>query len=356
VVPQAIAGGWTPGELRSAARRELLRTDPEGATDRAVTAAQDADVSLVPAEHDMATIVATADAATARAITDALDAEAARLRREGDTRPVGQLRVSALAAFVLGEQQAARPNVEVLVTMDYTTWLGLTRNPGEVSGYGPVTDSMAREMSRDAALRRLILDPMTGSTLDLGRRCYRPSAALRRLVEARDRSCRFPGCQRPATHADIDHRRNYDDGGPTSRWNLHSLCRKHHNLKTSGAWAVTLHPDGSETWVSPFGKSYIVPAAAYPMYGPVDTGPPEAAISDELPDDPDPFCDLVSPSALSDVPGLDPDRAPPDFTAAEIDQILDAQLDAHIDATLAAVRWPTYAAALEHEMAGLGIA
>jgi hypothetical protein len=73
VVPQAIAGGWTPGEVRSAARRELLRTDPEGATDRAEAAAQDSNVSLVPTEHDMATIVATADAVTARAITDALD-------------------------------------------------------------------------------------------------------------------------------------------------------------------------------------------------------------------------------------------------------------------------------------------
>jgi hypothetical protein len=351
VVPQAIAGGWTPGELRSAARRELLRTDPEGATDRADAAAQDANVSLVPEEHDMATVVATTDAVTARAITDALDSEAARLRREGDSRPVGQLRVDALAAFVLGEQQAARPNVEVLLTMDLTTWLGLTRNPGEVSGYGPITDSMAREISRDAGLRRLITDPMTGSAVDLGLRCYRPSAPLRRLVEARDRCCRFPGCQRPAIHCDIDHCIDAHAGGPTSRCNLHPLCRKHHNLKTSGAWAVTLHPDGSETWVSPFGKVHLVPAVAYPMDGPSDTGPPEAAIGDALPDSSDPSVEGFESSPPPDPP--DPDRAPPDLTAAEIDQILDAQLDAHIDATLDAVRWPAYAGAYEREMAAL---
>jgi hypothetical protein len=237
--------------------------------------------------------------------------------------------------------------------MDLATWLGLTRNPGEVSGYGPITDSMAREISQDAGLRRLILDPLTASTLDLGLRCYRPSAPLRRLVEARDRCCRFPGCQRPAIHCDIDHCVDAHAGGPTSRCNLHPLCRKHHNLKTSGAWAVTLHPDGSETWVSPFGKAHHVPAAAYPMDGPSDTGPPDAAISDEPPDDPDPFTDLLSPSQLRDEPGPDPDRSPPDFTAAEIDQIFDAQLDAHIDATLDAVRWPAYASAYEREMAAL---
>ena len=62
VVPLAIAHGWTPAELRSAARRELLRSDPDGAAGRAKTAALDADVRLHPDEHDMASIIATADA------------------------------------------------------------------------------------------------------------------------------------------------------------------------------------------------------------------------------------------------------------------------------------------------------
>jgi hypothetical protein len=348
VVPRAIVHGWTPGGLRSGARRELLRRDPEGATDRAERAAAEANVTLVPDEHDMASIVATADATTARANMDALDHQAARLRRDGDDSPIGQLRVQALAGFVLGEQQAARPNVEVLLTMDFTTWLGLTRNPGELSGFGPITASMAQQLSSDAGLRRLITDPMTGSTLDLGRRCYRPCAPLRRLVEARDRCCRFPGCQRPATHCDIDHCIDAHDGGPTSRCNLHALCRKHHNLKTSKAWAVTLHPDGSETWESPFGKTYFAPAAAYPMDGPSDTGPPDTAIVDEPPDYSDPTADDFATRQPTDAPAPSPE-----FTAAEIDQILDAQLDAHIDATLDAVRWPAYAAAYELEMAAL---
>jgi hypothetical protein len=308
---------------------------------------------LVPDEHDMASIVATADAATARAIVDAVDQQAVRLRRDGDDASIGQLRVRALAGFVLGEQQAARPNVEVLLTMDLSTWLGVTRNPGELSGYGPITASMAQRLSSDAGLRRLLTDPMTGSTLDLGRRCYRPSAPLRRLVEARDRCCRFPGCQRPATHCDIDHCIDAHDGGPTSRCNLHSLCRKHHNLKTSKAWGVTLHPDGSETWISPFGTVHHVPPAAYPIDGPSDTGPPEAAIGDAVPLQPDALSDGLDTRVPRDLPDPDPLS---ELTAAEVDQILAAQLDAHIDATLAAVRWPAYAAAYEREMAALATA
>lgn len=39
-------------------------------------------------------------------------------------------------------------------------------------------------------------------------------------------------------------------GGPTATANLHCLCSKHHNVKTTGARDVTLHPDGTETWTS----------------------------------------------------------------------------------------------------------
>ncbi len=291
VLPRAIERGWTPAQLRAAARRELLRRDPEGAAERSKTAALDADVRLCPEEHDMASIIATADAVTARAITDALDARAAELRRDGDDGPIGTLRVKALAGFVLGDQQAARPNVEVLLTMDFNTWLGLTNTPGELSGYGPITESMARELARDAGLRRLLTDPVTGTMVDLGRQCYRPSRPLRRLVEARDRVCRFPGCLRLAKGCDLDHAVEWP-AGSTSTDNLHALCRKHHNLKTSGAWDVTLHPDGSETWVSPFGAVHHVPPEAYPMEGVTDTGPPEAAVTDNIPGQVDPTHDL----------------------------------------------------------------
>jgi hypothetical protein len=139
----------------------------------------------------MASLVTTADAVTSRALMDAIDATARAMKRDGDPRPVGQLRVAALAAAVLGEQ-AAKPRTEVLVTIDLTTLLGLTRNPGELSGYGPISDKTARALAKDASWRRLLTDPVTGETLDLGRTSHRPSPALRRFVEARDRTCRFP--------------------------------------------------------------------------------------------------------------------------------------------------------------------
>ncbi|HTX94020.1 MAG TPA: DUF222 domain-containing protein [Mycobacterium sp.] len=55
---------------------------------------------------------------------------------------------------------------------------------------------------------------------------YRPSAELERFIRCRDMTCRFPGCDRPAEFADIDHTIPYPLG-PTHPSNLKCLCRKH---------------------------------------------------------------------------------------------------------------------------------
>ena len=47
---------------------------------------------------------------------------------------------------------------------------------------------------------------------------------------ARDRCCRFPGCDRPAVWCDIHHVEHWADGGETCLGNLILLCRRHHRL------------------------------------------------------------------------------------------------------------------------------
>src|SRR6202044_1870054 len=176
---------------------------------------------------------------------------ATQMGRDGDLRPIGQRRFDALAEFVLGKPTTERPVVEAVVTIDLTTLLGLTDRPGELSGYGPISAETARELAKDAMLRRLVTDPLTGTMIDLGHRRYRPSATLRRIVDAPHRTCRFPGCSRRAIKCDCDHVKENGSGGHTSTDNLHPLCRMHHNLKTKKLWHVDVNLDGSETWTSP---------------------------------------------------------------------------------------------------------
>jgi hypothetical protein len=74
------------------------------------------------------------------------------------------------------------------------------------------------------------------------------------FIRCRDMTCRFPGCDAPAEHCDIDHTVAYP-AGPTHPSNLKSLCRKHHLIKTFytgvSGWADVQLPDGTLIWTLP---------------------------------------------------------------------------------------------------------
>ena len=176
-------------------------------------------------------------------------------------------RVDALTAILsqalAGNVDEVRPHrrpVTVNVTIDLPTLLGLAENPGQLSGYGAIPASIARELASDATWKRFITDPQTGNLLDYGREKYEPPQALVDFLLARDRTCRFPGCRQPASRSDIDHAHSWESGGETKPENLGLLCRRHHRLKTHGRWALVSNSDGSCEWTSPVGKKYFVPA------------------------------------------------------------------------------------------------
>jgi hypothetical protein len=125
------------------------------------------------------------------------------------------------------------------------------------------------ELASSAALRPLThpadVPPESG---------YSPSRRLADFVRCRDLTCRFPGCDQPATRCDLDHTVPYGDGGPTHASNLKALCRHHHLLKTFWGWRDQQLPDGTVIWTSPSGQTYITtPAGAvlFPTLG-VPTG------------------------------------------------------------------------------------
>lgn len=172
--------------------------------------------------------------------------------------------LTQLAAQYLSERDQSftehgRP-VTLNLTLDLPTLLGLAENPGQLSGYGPISADVARELAADAKWRRFITDPLTGNLLDYGRESYKPPQALIDFLMARDRTCRFPGCRQSAKRSDIDHAQAWDEGGKTDTSNLGVLCRRHHRLKTHGGWALKSFEDGSCEWISPAGKKYFVAA------------------------------------------------------------------------------------------------
>ena len=151
----------------------------------------------------------------------------------------------------------------VHLVMPAAAWLGLTDAPGEAAGSGPLDAWACRDLAarlaagpatrwhvtltgpdgravahasppggppgqppggpgggRDwlAGLRFDWLEHRTCSHLRQSPR-HHPPDRLQNLIRARQRTCSFPGCRRPATRCDLDHTLAYDQGGPTCECN-----------------------------------------------------------------------------------------------------------------------------------------
>jgi hypothetical protein len=197
------------------------------------------------------------------ALRAVLDAEV-RASDGSDTRSAAQRRADALGEIcrqwldsserpsVGGE----RPHVTLTMPLDSLTPEEARSVPGlpaELDHVGTVPDAVARRLSCDASIRRVVMAGRS-EPLDVGRRTPVVAPAMRRAVVIRDRTCRFPGCDRPHTWCDAHHVRHWADGGPTALRNLLLLCRRHHRaVHRPGGFGLALErgrpvfrrPDGS---------------------------------------------------------------------------------------------------------------
>ncbi|AKU17683.1 HNH endonuclease signature motif containing protein [Luteipulveratus mongoliensis] len=128
----------------------------------------------------------------------------------------------------------------------------------EIPGVGVIAAATAQALMRTlgARLTRTLIDPRTGTLLETAAQTYRPTAAIRRLVQQRDQHCRFPGCSHPARYCETDHVIPWPTGA-TRPTNLLTLCKHHHRAKHETGWQVTMTTEGVCTWASPHGREHI---------------------------------------------------------------------------------------------------
>ena len=120
------------------------------------------------------------------------------------------------------------------ITMDLPTLLGRCRTTRpNYPGYRPLPAAFARAFAANADWQRFVQDPITGAPQDLGRTRRHPDADLRRWIIARDRTCLFPECYRPAADCEPDHNPAWEHHGGTDKDHLHQLCPKHHKVLPS---------------------------------------------------------------------------------------------------------------------------
>ena len=130
---------------------------------------------------------------------------------------------------------------------------------------GPqLPESLRRYLCCDAKVRAVI-EGASGAVLGISPLEATVNPRLRRIIEERDRGCRYPGCsQRRWVH--IHHIVHREDGGLTITRNLCSLCPFHHRLHHQGAFTIDGDPEQPDglTFTDQWGHD-IGP----PHYGPV---------------------------------------------------------------------------------------
>jgi Domain of unknown function (DUF222) len=272
----------------------IERHDP-AALKRLQSAARQRDINIGDREDETGTtsiwgrLLATDAAALKKRLT-----AMAHSVCKGDPRTMGQLRADALGALGVGSEHLAclcggpqcpanpadgrAANVVIHIVADQTA---LTAQP-DPALHGDDTPPAPVKVTKPGELRRpgagvilggaIVPAPLLAELIRGGAKVqfvgwpsadpesrYRPSAKLAEFVRIRDLTCRFPGCDRPAEYADVDHTLPWPDG-TTHPSDLKCFCRKHHNLKTfwigNDGWADQQRPDGTVIVATPAGKIY----------------------------------------------------------------------------------------------------
>jgi hypothetical protein len=164
---------------------------------------------------------------------------------DGDERSPAQRRADAmidlarrqLDSGMLPETGGQKPHITVNVQM-----ATLAKEPGSPAAemewsQFPIPAETARRIACDCSLTPIVDgEPYERSRVVPG--------AMRRALAARDKHCRFPGCDLPPAWTDAHHIQHWADGGPTKLFNLILMCRRHHRLLHEGRWRLIKAGDG----------------------------------------------------------------------------------------------------------------
>jgi Domain of unknown function (DUF222) len=278
------AGTQTFAQFAQSVRRAVAIADPRGAEQKHAAEREQRRVVITALEHGMSELFAVLPADQAAEIRAAVDTIADRWAGL-DERTADQRRADALHHLAehwadndaLADPHqidgadtdgacAGRParlrgaRTVVNVTVPLSVLLGLDERCSELDDHGPIPATVARRLAfgPHTVWRRLLVDDTDGSgrILDVSARTYRPPAAMSRYVRLRDRTCRFPGCQRRAAGCELDHVRPWLRSRDTSPGNLICLCPRHHHLKHEAGWTLRRDNDHAVHWTNPSGRTY----------------------------------------------------------------------------------------------------
>lgn len=179
---------------------------------------------------------------------------------------------AALRAAEAPTSGGVRPHVSVLV--DYDDLIAETGGTATTGSGQIISGEAARRLACDAGLRRIVTKGGS-QVLDVGRATRHWSSAQRAAVVARDQTCRWPGCDRPAGWCIVHHATFWTiQAGITAVSNGVLLCPHHHRRVHEEHWTLNFDSDtGRVEVISPTGR--IRRTSHPPGSGPAGADPPD---------------------------------------------------------------------------------
>jgi hypothetical protein len=167
-----------------------------------------------------------------------------------DERTGSQCRADALVELAhrqldRGElPQVGGQKPHLMVTVEMAT---LAKQPGspaaELEWSQPIPAETARRLACDCSITP-ILQGAESHQVEAGATRRSISPAKKRALVARDKGCRFVGCDRPPAWTDGHHIIHWADGGSDELPNLVLLCRRHHHRFHEEGWRLWWGADG----------------------------------------------------------------------------------------------------------------
>ena len=254
----AYAQTHTVSELRRWLRIFVARVESDLFSERAERERAHRNVEIIHGDDGMSWMNIYHQSHVLAAVDKRLTKEAKALGAD-DPRNLQQRRADLFAAWMTtNEAGKAALNADIAVTMTADALAGAGDDPAVAADGSWVVPAewileLAKYDGNNLFWHRMILDPVTDDVLAHEYKGRYAPEILAKAIEFRDGVCQAPGCCRPASQCDVDHRIPHEAEGPTTGWNLGPYCRRHHIQKGFGLL------DTGPTAKSPPGRSRNTP-------------------------------------------------------------------------------------------------
>jgi hypothetical protein len=239
------ARDYTVGRFRNFCHHQRHANDPAGyAADQAesVTARS---LELNTGEGGRLWIRGVLDPEGGNIVRTALEALAHRTGK-GDDRKRDR-RLGDAIVELAGHGQRS----QLVVTTTLETLLQRAGAPAaDVEFSLPLSAASVARLACDCNVTRILLGSQS-QVIDVGRSKRVINPALERALRVRDRTCRWHGCDRPASYTAAHHLQHWAQGGATDLENLVLLCHRHHWMVHEGGWQIVRTENGDYLAIPP---------------------------------------------------------------------------------------------------------